>query len=197
MIDLAATYEQLARPCTHEQLAEYYRNANSRRELMPARDDETAITTPIALLASSIPQSTSLSVAVHMLHILPPSTGAELAEQLLRTIDENAAAVLHSWHRALERDGRAHHYTADEWQPIVYDTAGGLLEGSRLDHEPPSAVENAQMAVRWLAGGIIDLDRDAADTPAALADGLAHLLTLCVFADVASAQTRAHRAKRE
>jgi len=50
---------------------------------------------------------------------------------------------------------------------------------------PPSVVESVQAAVRWLAGAIIDLDREAADTPAALADGLGHLLTICVFADVA------------
>jgi hypothetical protein len=185
VLDLDATYGQLARPWTHEQLAAHYREANRRGERMPGRDQDDASAGPIALLASAIPQSASLSVAVHVLHVLPSTTGGDLAPQLLGTIDENAAAALHLGHRALELDGRAHDYTAEEWLPAVYDIAALLLEEARLHREPPSVVEHVQEAVRWLARAIINLDQDAPDTSAAIADGLGRLLALCVFADAA------------
>ena len=191
MLDLGATYEQLARPWSHEQLAAHYREATRRGEGMPGRDQPDAVGGPIALLASSIPQCASLSVAVHVLHVLPSTTGGELAQQLLDTIDNNAAAALHLCHRALELDGRAHDYTADEWLPAVYDIAALLLHEARLHREPPSVVEHAQEAVRWLASAIINLDQDAPDTPAAIADGLGRLLALCVFADVAHSRADA------
>jgi hypothetical protein len=42
--------------------------------------------------------------------------------------------------------------------------------------------------VRWLSASIACLDEDSHETAAALADTLARLLVVCVFADVA--QTR-------
>jgi hypothetical protein len=185
MIDLGATYSRLAGPWSHEQLAAHYHEANRRGEHLRGRDQDDAIRSPIALLASSIPQSTSLSVAVHVLHVLPSTTRGELAPQLLGTIDGNATAVLHLCHRALEIDGRTHDYTADEWLPAVYDIAAPLLDAARLHHEPPSVVEHAQDAVRWLSHAIINLDQDALDAAAAIADALGRLLILCVFTDSA------------
>jgi hypothetical protein len=99
--------------------------------------------------------------------------------------------VLHRCHRALELDGRAHDYTADEWLPAVYDIARRLLEEASLHREPPSVVEHVQEAVRWLARAIINLDQDAPDASAAIVDGLGLLLSLCVFADVARSGNRA------
>ena len=122
-----------------------------RSERMPGRDQQDTDGGPIALLASAIPQCASLSVAVHVLHVVPSPPHAELAQQLLDTIDDNATAALHLCHRALELDGRAHDYTADEWLPAVYHIAAPLLEGARLHREPPSVVEHAQDAVRWLS----------------------------------------------
>ncbi len=191
MLDLDAAYEQLARPCSHEQLAAHYREANSRGELTSERDQDDAIRSPIALLTSSIPRCASLSIAVHVLHVLPSMPDGELAPQLLGTIDDNATAVLHLGHRALELDGRAHDYTADEWLPAVYDIAAPLLAGACLHREPPSVVENVQAAVGWLARAIIDLDHDGPDAPAAIADGLGRLLALCVFADIAHSRVNA------
>jgi hypothetical protein len=60
----------------------------------------------------------------------------------------------------------------------------GLLESVRLDIEPPSLVEQANAAVRWLSQAIVELDQDAADATAAITDGLARVLSLEVFAAV-------------
>jgi hypothetical protein len=73
----------------------------------------------------------------------------------------------------------------------VYDLAATLLEAARPDREPPSLVEHAQEAVSWLSRAIIDLDREAPDAAAAIADGLGRILVLCVFADVAGRGTAA------
>ena len=91
--------------------------------------------------------------------------------------------------QALELDGQAHGYSADEWLPAVYDIAAPLLEAARLNREPPSLVEQAQEAVRWLSRAIVDLDEDSPDAAAALVDGLGRMLALHVFAGVAREPT--------
>jgi hypothetical protein len=185
MSDLTAAYEQLARPWTHEQLAHYYRRAKRRAERLPECDQDHLIRRPVAMLASAVPACATLSVAIHVLHVLPATSDPELVQQLLDNAEKNGAVVLHRCHRALELDGRAHDYTADEWLPGVYDIAASTLEAARLDPEPPTLVEQAQEAVRWLSRAIIDLDRDARDAAAAIVDSLGRLLALYVFADVA------------
>jgi hypothetical protein len=191
MSDLSAAYEQLARPWTHEQLADYYRDAKRRAERMPERDHDAQIRGSVAMLASAVPACATLSVAIHVLHLLPATRDPGLIEQLLGNVEEHAAVVLHRCHRALELDGRAHDYTAEEWLPPVYDIAAPLLEASRPDREPPSFVEHAQEAVSWLSRAIVDVDQDAPDAAAAIADGLGRILVLCVFADVAGRGTAA------
>jgi hypothetical protein len=189
MLDLAATYELIARPWTHERLAARYQEANRNGEPMLGYDDDPA-RGPIALLALCIPRSASLSVAVHVLHILPSPPHRELAPQLLDTVDKSATATLRLCHCALERDGHEHAYNADEWLPAVYDIAAPLLESAQLHREPPSVVEHAQGAVRWLSRAIVSLDQDAPDAAAAIADALGCLLALCVFADAARSHGR-------
>jgi hypothetical protein len=184
MLDLDATYSRLAGPWSHEQLAAHYREANRRGE-QAIEDVQEVPDRPISLLATGIPASASFSVAIHVLHALPTSARGELAQQLVDTAGKNAADVLHRCHLALELDGRAHDYAADEWLPVVYDVAARLLESGRLDREPPSVVQHSQEAVHWLASAVIDLDKDSAETPAALADALGRLLIVCVFADAA------------
>jgi hypothetical protein len=184
MIDLGATYRRLAGPWSHEQLAARYQEANRRGE-QAVEEVQEVHDRPISLLATGIPASASFSVAIHVLHVLPTSARCELAKQLVDTAGKNAAYVLHRCHLALELDGRAHDYAAYEWLPVVYDVATPLLESARLDREPPSIVQHAQDAVHWLASAFINLDRDSAETPAALADALGRLLTVCVFADAA------------
>jgi hypothetical protein len=116
---------------------------------------------------------------------LPVAAPAELADELLATIQSNAADALHRCHQTLEYDGHAHRYTAEEWLPVIYDAAAPRLESSRLDQEPPSLVRQTQEAMRWLSTSIACLDEDSRETPAALADTLARLLVVWVFADAA------------
>jgi hypothetical protein len=185
MSDLTAAYDRLARGWTHEGLAGRYRDAKRRGEQLPECDQDHLIRRPIAMLASAVPACASLSVAIHVLHVLPVTSDPGLVEQLLGNVEEHGAVVLHRCHRALELDGRAHDYTADEWWPAVYDIAASLIKAARIDREPPSLVEHAQEAVRWLSHAIIELDQDAPDAAAAIADGLGRTLALYAFADVA------------
>jgi hypothetical protein len=60
---------------------------------------------------------------------------------------------------------------------------------ARLTREPPSLVEQAQEAVRWLSRAIVDLDEDSPDAAAAIVDGLGRVFALHVFADVARTST--------
>ena len=139
MIDLSDTYERLARPWSQQQLAERYQEAYHRgARLRPAADDD--LDRPIVLLATAIPPSASLSVAVHVFHALPAGAQCDLASQLVQTAETNAAAALHRCHRALELDAGGHDYTADEWLPVLSDMAASLLESANLNLEPPTIV---------------------------------------------------------
>ena len=185
MIDLSETYRHLSHVWTHEELTVRYSAADRRGEQLLSESTHTVPERPIALLASAIPSAATLSVAIHLVHALPDSAQTKLAGELLATAETNAADALHRCHRALELDGHAHNYTAAEWLPVIYDAAAPLLEASRLDQEPPSLVRQTQEAMRWLSTSIACLDEDSRETPAALADTLARLLVVCVFADSA------------
>jgi hypothetical protein len=185
VIDLSQTYRHLGRPWTHKELAVRYTAADRRGRLLLGEAADAIPERPIALLATAIPSTATLSVATHLLHALPHSVQDKLRRQLLDTAETNAADALHRCHRALALDGDAHGYTAEEWQPVIYELTAPLLESSRLDHDPPSVVRDTQEAVRWLSSSITCLDEDSRETPAALADTLARLLVVCVFADSA------------
>jgi hypothetical protein len=189
VIDLIQTYRHLDRPWTDDELAVRYAAANRRGEQLLGEMPDAAPERPIALLATAVPSAATLSVAIHLLHALPASAQNQLAGELLDTAETNAADALHRCHRALELDGLTHSHPADEWLPVIYDIAGPLLESSRLDPEPPSLVRHAREAVRWLSTSIACLDEDSRETSAALADTLARLLVVCVFADAARTQS--------
>ena len=189
MTDLSATYDRLARPWSHEQLAQRYHRARHRCEELPECDQHHLIRRPIAMLATAVPACATLSVAIHVIHVVPTTGDPGLVHQLFDNVERNSAIALHRCHQALELDGRAHDYGADEWLPAVYDTAASLLEAARLNREPPSLVEQAQEAGRWLSGAIVDLDNDAPDAASAIADALARILALHVFADAACRPT--------
>ena len=184
MSDLDDTYQRLAKPWTHEQLADHYRDARDRG----AQFGDAAhgvLGGPIAAVASAIPPSATISVAIHMLHALPATVQGTLPQQLLDTAERNAADALQRCHRALELDGDAHEYAADEWLPAVYDIAATLLSSARADEDPPILVRAAQDAISWLSRAVAELDRDSPDAPSALAETLARLLTIWVFAGAA------------
>jgi hypothetical protein len=185
MSDLTAAYDRLARGWTHEELAGRYRDAKRRGEQLPGCDQDHLIRRPIAMLARAVPACASLSVAIHVIHVLPTTGALALTDQLLRNAENNSALALYRCHEALLVDGQAHDYTADEWLPAVYDIAAPLLEAARLTREPPSLVTRAQEAVSWLSRAIIELDQDARDAAAAIVDSLGRVLALYVFAGVA------------
>jgi hypothetical protein len=190
MSDLTPAYNRLARSWTHEELAGRYRDAKRRGEQLPECDQDHLTRRPIAMLASAVPACASLSVTIHVIHVLPAATAAlALGDQLLRNAQNNSAVALHRCHQALELDGQAHDYSTDEWLSAVYDIAASLLEAARLTREPPSLVEQAQEAIRWLSRAIVDLDADAPDAAAAIVDGLGRIFALHLFAGVARRPT--------
>ena len=58
-----------------------------------------------------------------------------------------------------------------------------LLESSQLERHPPSLVQHSQEVVRWLSRSIACVDEDSRETTEALADTLARLLVVSVFAE--------------
>ena len=189
MTDLSATYDRLARRWTHEQLADHYRRAKRRGEELPECDQDQLIRRPIAIVATAVPACATLSVAIHVIHVMPATGDASLVQQLFDNAEKSSAIALHRCHQALELDGRAHDYSADEWLPAIYDIAAPLLEAACLDHEPPSLVEQAQEALRWLSHAIIDLDEDSPNAATGIVDALGRILALHVFAVTARRPT--------
>jgi hypothetical protein len=189
VIDLSQTYRDLGRSWTHAELAVRYAAASRQGGQLLGEASASAPQRPIALLATAIPSAATLSVAIHLLHALPTSVQDTLPSELLETAETNAADALHRCHSALELDGHAHGYTADEWLPVIYDGAVPLLECSQLDQDPPSAVRHTQEAVRWLSSSIACLDEDSREAPAAITDTLARLLAACVFAHAAGTRS--------
>ena len=173
MSDLSAAYDRLARSWTHEQLAARYRDAKRRGE-QPA--DATG---PSDSPADRHGERRSRMRQPQRGDSRDPRTAGNrnprARDQLLRNAETNSAVALYRCHEALELDGQAHDYSADEWLPAVYDIAAPLLEGARLNCEPPSLVEQVQEAVRWLSRAIVDLDQEAPGAAAAMVDGLGRL----------------------
>ena len=185
VIDLSQTYRNLGHAWTDDEISVRYAAANRRGEQLLGEMPDAAPERPIALLATAIPSAATVSVAIHLLHALPTGVQDDLAGELLQTAETNAADALHRCHRALELDALGHDYTADAWLPVIYQTAALLLESSQLGEDPPSIVRHTQEALRWLSSSIACLDEDSRETTAALADTLARLLVVCVFADAA------------
>jgi hypothetical protein len=182
--DLDDIYRRLAIPLTNQQLAAHYRTAEGHgATVVEAGDQQTP--RPISLLATAIPPSATVSVAIHVLHALPSSASRGLPDQLLDNLERNAADALRRCHCALDADGAARGYTLEEWLPTVFDIAGPLLESARPDAEPPTAVGAAQDAIIWLSRAFVELDEDSTEAPGALAEALARLLIVWVFATLA------------
>ena len=182
---LDSIYRRVARPWTAEELAARHQAAYRRGSGdLPA--GEQPPDRPITLLATAVPRLITLAVAANVLHLLPDArqdTGAGVTAGLLATIDATATGSLHRCQLALEADGHSRGYRADEWLPLTYEQAVQWLEDSSPASEPPALVEHAQQAGRLAALAIGALDRDAPTVPEAIADCLAHLLAVCIFAD--------------
>lgn len=187
MIELEDTYRRVARTWTHEELAARYQDAQHRGAQLVEGPAEH-FTRPVQLLATAIPPCATLSVAIHMLHALPEGLQDQLPRQLVDATEKNAANALHRTHMALEADGAAHGYTADEWLSTAYDITVQLLEPARLDSDPPTLVRAAQDAISWLSRAVVQLDRDSPEIPSTLAEALARLLTGSLFASEALAR---------
>jgi hypothetical protein len=190
---LDSIYRSLARAWSADELADRYHAALDRGAAdLPA--DEEPSDRPITLLPTAIPRLISLAVATNVLHTLPDSaraSGAGLADAILATIDTTAAGSLHRCHLALDAYGRENPTdTADDWLPYVCDETAHALQALSPTADPPSLIEHAQEAGRYAAIAIGALDRDAATVAETISDCLAHLLTVCVFADAASDRQR-------
>ncbi len=134
---------------------------------------------------SPIPPPATVSVAIHVLHALPSSAGKLLPDQLLETAKRNAADGLHRCQRALELDGATHGYEVEEWLPAIFDIVGPLLQSACADAEPPTVVRQTQEAIGWLSRALVELDEDSTEVSSALAETLARLLVVWVFAALA------------
>jgi hypothetical protein len=190
---LDATYRSLPRSWQPDELAERYRASvlHGAGDLPPG---EPPPERPVALLATAVPRLISLAVAANVLHILPTAaTGAAaLGDDLISTIDQTAAGSLHRCHLALDAtDHDADAETAEEWLPYIYDETAHHLCALSPTADPPSLIHYAQEAGRHTAIAIGLLERDAARAPEAISDCLAHLLTVCVFADAAAGKPSA------
>lgn len=185
VITLTDTYQLLARPWSHEELTNHYRDAD-RSGAGGAHTGADVPSGGVALVATAFPAAATVTVAIHALHVLPESGFHDAGERLLTTVARNAAYALHRCHRALELDGSAHGYSSTEWLPLVYDTASALLESARRSDQPPAMAQVAQDAVSWLARTVVELDSDSPETPEAFAEVLARLLAVGVFARIAA-----------
>ena len=83
--------------------------------MLPECDQDHLIRRPITMLATAVPACASLSVAIHVIHVLPITGAIALRDQLLRHAENNSAVALYRCHEALALDGQAHGYTAEEW----------------------------------------------------------------------------------
>jgi hypothetical protein len=184
---LDSIYRSVARPWSADELAGRHQAAYRRGSSdLPAGDEPPD--RPITLLATAMPRLISLAVAANVLHVIPDTPGqavAEVAGELLATVDGAATGSLHRCQLALEANGRARGYHADEWRRLAYEQAAEWLEDSSPTSEPPTLVEHAQQAGRLAALAIGALDRDTPRVPEAIADCVVHLLVVCVLADEA------------
>ena len=183
MSDLDEIYKRLARSWQQEELAARYRTAKGGdvRMRRGRRDADRAL----PMVATAVPATATVGVAVYVLHLLRVSAHGDLAQRLIETADRNAASALHHCHGALELDAAAHGYTTEEWVSKLCDVAAGLLSSARLDQEPPSVVQVAQDAISWLSRSVIELDQASTEVPSALSETLGRLLAVWVFAQTA------------
>jgi hypothetical protein len=184
MSDLGEIYTRLAHTWPQEELAARYRAAEGSGARVVKRG-RRGVDRALQMVASALPATATLGVAVYVLHLLRGGAKGDLAQGLVESANRNAASALHHCHRALELDGAAHGYTAEEWIPKICDAAARLLNSARLDQEPPTVVRGAQDAISWLSRALIELDKESAEAANTLSEALGRLLAVWVFAQTA------------
>ena len=185
MSDLGEIYTRLAHTWQQDELAARYRAAegSGARVVKRGRRD---VDRALQMVAAALPATATLGVAVYVLHLLRGGAQGDLAQRLVESANRNAASAMHHCHRALELDGAAHGYTAEEWIPKICDAAAGRLKSARLDQEPPTVVREAQDAISWLSRAVIELDKESAQATNTLSEALGRLLAVWVFTQTAS-----------
>jgi hypothetical protein len=109
--------------------------------------------------------------------------GIAIADQLLSTLDQTAAGALRLCHFALEAADRAD--PVDEWVSYALEETADALAHVSVTARPPSLINHAEEAARWVAVAIDQAHSDPPAAPRAIADALGYLLVVCVFVDLA------------
>jgi hypothetical protein len=177
-------YRTVARPWSEYDLARRYQAADERGAAhLPAG---AALNRPIPLLTAAIPALVTLAVAANTLHMLQflATEQPEFWNELVTKLDTASAGSLHRLKLALQVENSLHHVGLDEWTPTIYDEAEHALSAFDADADPPSLIEHAHEASRWTAIAIEAIDRDTGFAAEAIADALAQLLAVCVFAEI-------------
>jgi hypothetical protein len=197
VIDLGVVYRELLRPWSPEELEPLYSAALRRGEReLPAAGPGIR---PLGLLATAIPALNNLTVAAYAIHLVTPSLAPEataLHARMLEIAASTSSGSLLRCHLALAAELQdsadelpAGDETADAWRPIVFDNADSLLAALEPTQEPPPAYALAQDAAIWVARAIQLIDEHHPDRLAALTEAIARLLTITVFAQLASAHS--------
>jgi len=140
MLDLPAAYRSVtSRPWPHDRLAGHDLAARQRGNGDLPVGRVAPADHPIVFVADAMPRLTSLTVAAHLLHVLPPSEPSrETADELLQVVDAASAGSLHRVHLALAAVDQQQADDADGWEPVIYDESSGLLHGrsTSTTHRP-------------------------------------------------------------
>jgi hypothetical protein len=185
MVDLPAAYRSVtSRQWPHDGLAGHDLAARQRGiSDLPAGRFAPA-DHPIVFVADAMPRLTSLTVAAHLLHVLPPSEPSrDASEELLQAVDAASAGSLHRVHLALAAAEDQHSNDPDGWEPLIYDETARLLHGVESTAAP--LIAYSEHAGQLAASAIAALDLDNPSAQETLADCLARLLAICVLVDVA------------
>ena len=185
VIDLEDTYRRLAHPWSTDQLAAHYGDADERGAQGLSREPRRPHSTNRAPRNRDPPRRDPERRDPHASRTSSRAREAPLGPELVDTAEKNAADALRRCHRALELDGAARGYTTDEFLPIVYDTAGVLLESADPTRSHQRSCVQTQEAISWLSRAVVELDQDSAEASTALTDTLARLFTVWVFAEAA------------
>jgi len=185
MRTLEETYRLATRTWSLEELESAY-DAAYLRGALDLSTDVDAPTRPMGLLATALPRLNHLSIAANAMHYVPEAVRGEpkLWAEILSAVDEPSGGCLHRCHLALAAQANIEGDDAKEWLPVIYEQTAAALLGLSPTTEPASLVVHAGEALRWAARAIGELDARSEAAAESISDSLAHLLVVCVFADI-------------